>query len=126
MRREDLLDPTAMAVRIVRFHVLLQELHDLYGEACGAGSFTPSAGLNGGRGSGFADTDPTASAVLSPTQRQLRSRARRAATLAGESMQQLERAVNELSDGFLLTDDQVLERFLEKRRAALAGPTPAR
>jgi hypothetical protein len=119
-RQGDLLSPEAMAVRIVRFHVLLQELHGLFGEACSAGSVPASYGLGGGRGSGFADTDPTASSALSPTQRQLRAHARRSAILADEAMRQLERAVNELSDGFLLSDDEVLTRFLEKRRAALA------
>lgn len=119
MTTNDLLSPERMGRRLMRLEVLIGEVGVLWAEACSAGSQSGSRGLGGGRGSGFDDIDPTYTAALSPHQRQLRGKARRAAILVGRAEKELEDAMTELANGFLMTDDEVLSRFLEKRRAAI-------
>jgi hypothetical protein len=117
--KPDLLSPERMGVRIMHIRALIVDVGVLWAEASAAGSQSGSRGLGGGRGSGFDDIDPTYTAALSPHQRQLRNKARRAAVLVGRAEKELEDAMTELANGFLMTDDEVLARFLEKRRAAM-------
>jgi hypothetical protein len=115
----DLLSVERFALHVIRIEALAGEVTVLWGEAVSAGSQTGSRTLGGGRGSGFDDIDPTYTAAMSPHQRQLRGKARRASVLVGKAEEALDAAVTELSNGFLMTDDEVMTRFLEKRRAAI-------
>ena len=113
----DRLSPERTGRQLIRITVLVTEVGTLWTDAVDAGTYAPRK-ENGGRGTGFADHDPTSTAALSPTQRQLRRKAERASVLIEQAAERLETAASMLTDGFLLTDDQVLHRFLEKRQAA--------
>jgi hypothetical protein len=117
--QSDLLSPEHMARELMRIEALIGEVGVLWAEACAAGSQASSGGIGGSRWTGFDDVDPTSTAALSPHQRQLRMKARRASVLVGKATKDLDDALTELTNGFLLTDDEVLRRFLEKRRAAI-------
>lgn len=116
--KRDLLNAERTGQQLTRIVILSNEVGLLWLEAVEHGSASGRSDV-GGRGTGFHDLNPTLSAVMSPTQRQLRSKARRAAVLVEQAMQRMEEAEATLKDGFLLTDEEVLTRFLEKRKAAL-------
>jgi hypothetical protein len=116
-RARDRLDPERTGKHLARLAALIPEVGKLWLDAMETGVYSPRRD-NGGRGSGFEDTDPTFSTANSRTQRQIRNSVRRSSLLIEEAMEKLESAASTLTDGFLLSDDQVLSRFLEKRAAA--------
>ena len=116
-RTADRLDPKRTGLQLVRAAELLDELAQLWAEGLEGGVYAPGR-ETGGRGTGFTDSDPTANAVLSGTQRQLRDRTGDASALIQDALERLEAARAALADGFLMTDEETLGRFLEKRAAA--------
>lgn len=113
----DRLNPDRTGRQLARIVVLTAEVGKLWLDAVETGVYSSRRESNGQRPS-FGDRDPTGSAAMSPTQRQLRAKAKRSAVLIEKAMESLEEAASTLTDGFLLTDDETLARFLEKRQAA--------
>lgn len=113
---QDRLNPERTGKQLARFEGLVAEVSTLFVEALEAGAyqrrgdspFRPPTG----------ETDPTSQAALSPTQRQMRRKAERAAVLIEQAIERLEDAGNTLHQGFLLSDEDAYGRFLEKRLAA--------
>lgn len=119
-RTSDRMSPEQTGRQLARISVLVEEVGTLWLDALEAGVYAARRETNG-RGTGFEETDPTSRAALSPTQRQLRGKVKRASVLIEQAMERLEEAASTLTDGFLLTDEEVLGRFLEKRAAAIQG-----
>ena len=119
-RPKDRLNPERTGKQLARLEALVSEVGKLWLEALEMGVY------QGRRDEAWrpptSQSDPTPSAALSPTQRQIRGKAKRAAVLIEHAMEILEDAASTLHDGFLLSDDDVLGRFLEKRNAAVQGP----
>ena len=113
---KDRLNPARTDKDIHQIVVLTVEIRHLWHDSVDGGVYSPRTGQ--GRPSSFEDVDPTASAANSPTQRQLRTAAKRASTLIAEAVARLEDAERILQNGLLRTDPEVLGEFLEKRRAA--------
>lgn len=118
-RQKDRLNPERTGKQLARLDALIAEVSKLWLEALEMGVY--QGRIEMGRPSSFEETDPTSRAALSPTQRQIRGKVKHASVLIEHSMELLEDAASTLHDGFLLTDDEVLGRFLEKRRAATEG-----
>lgn len=116
-RPTDRLTPEQFDRNVVRVLELLVEVRRLWEQAVDGGVYTDRLETNG-RGKGFHDSDPTYSAARAPTKIQLRGSARYAAILMAECRERLEDAARVLHNGLLRTDPEVLEDFLEKRRAA--------
>jgi hypothetical protein len=110
------LDPKRFDEDIHRVLELIVEMRRAWEQAVDGGSFSPRTG--NGRPSSFEETDPTYAAAVSPTQRQSREAAKRATSLLGSARQRLEDAVDLLEKARIRQDPDVLEEFLEKRRAA--------
>lgn len=119
-RTADRMNPERTGKQLARVSVLVDEVGALWLDALEAGVYASRRETNG-RGTGFEETDPTSRAALSPTQRQLRGKVKRASLLIEQAMERLEEAASTLTDGFLLTDEEVLGQFLEKRAAAMQG-----
>lgn len=115
--RPDRLNPERTDRQFHRILELVIEVRRVWEQAVDGGSYAPRAESNG-RGTGFSDMNPTYSAAMSPTQRQLRSKARHAAVLVEKAMEDLEEAASVLHSGLFRTDPEVLARDVEKRRAA--------
>jgi hypothetical protein len=113
----DRLDPARAEEDARRIIVLVVAVRRLWDEAVSGGAHA-SGSWAGVRGSGFADADPTYTAFASPTRRQLRGSARYAFGELEQARIRLENAEHALKTGLLRTDPEVLERDLEKRRAA--------
>lgn len=116
-RRPDRLNPERTDRQFHRILELVIEVRTVWEQAVDGGSYTPRTESNG-RGKGFDDVDPTYSTAMSPTQRQLRSKARHASLLIEKSMEDLEEAASVLHSGLFRTDPEVLARDVEKRQAA--------
>lgn len=120
-RPKDRLNPQRTGKHLARLEALVAEVGKLWIEALEMGVY------QGRRDSAWrpptSQSDPTPGAALSPTQRQMRGKVKRASVLIEAAMEQLEEAASTLHDGFLLSDDEVLGRFLEKRQAATQGPS---
>jgi hypothetical protein len=114
---KDKLNPERTDKDVHRIIVLVVEVRRLWEQAVDGGVYPPSTETNG-RGKGFADVNPTETAARSLTQVQLRGSAKYAAVLINEAAAKLEDASRVLHNGLLRTDPEVLEEFLEKRRAA--------
>lgn len=114
--KPDRLNPRRTGKQLVRITVLAAEVGTLWEDALEAGVYTSRS--SEGRPSSWEDTDPTSRAALSRSQRAIRGKVKAASVLVEEAVRTLEEAASVLTDGFLLTDEDVLERFLEKRRAA--------
>jgi hypothetical protein len=100
---------------------LAQTLAPLLEDAADAGA-RKSAGLEfAGRGRGFTESDPTGTAALDPTRRQMRAAVRRAATLILRAEDELQEAGALISNGYLRLDRDEWVRVVEKRSAALQG-----
>ena len=93
---------------------LLEDAADAGARKCGGLEFA-------GRGRGFTDSDPTGTAALDPTRRQMRVAVRRAATLILRAEDELHEAGAVISNGYLRLDRDEWVRVVEKRSAALAG-----
>src|SRR4029077_14594820 len=96
------------------------EVRVVWEEAVDGGVYPPKVDSNG-RGQGFTALKPTETAASSPTQRQLRHAAKRAAVLIGQSRQNLEDAARVLHNGLIRTDPEVLAEYLQKHQAATQG-----
>ena len=72
-----------------------------------------------GRGSGFTDSDPTGTAALDPTRRQMRAAVRRATALILRAEDELAEAGSVIANGYLRLDREEWIRVTEKRPAAL-------
>lgn len=118
---KDRLNPERTGKQLARLEALVAEVGKLWLEALEHGVYQGRRG-DMGRPSTFEETDPTSGAALSMTQQQTRRAAKRAAVQIEQAMERLEDAAAVLHDGFILTDDDVLGRFLEKRNAATQGP----
>ncbi len=70
-------------------------------------------------GNGFTDSDPTSSAALDPTRRQIRAAVRRATALILRAEDELAEAGDVIANGYLQLDHDEWIRVVEKRRAAL-------
>ena len=116
-RRPDRLNPERTDKHFRRILELVVEVRQVWEQAVDGGTYTPRTESNG-RGKGFDDMDPTHSAAMSPTQRQLRAKARHAAVLVEKAMEDLEEAASVLHSGLFRTDPEVLARDVEKRQAA--------
>ena len=98
---------------------LAQTLAPLLEDAADAGA-RKSGGLEFvGRASRFTDSDPTGTAALDPTRRQMRAAVRRAATLILRAEDELVEAGAVIANGYLRLDRAEWIRVVEKRRAAL-------
>ena len=75
-----------------------------------------------GRASGFTDSDPTGTAALDPTRRQMRAAVRRAVGLILSAEDDLVEAGDVIANGYLRLDREEWIRVVEKRRAALQRP----
>ena len=96
-----------------------QTLAPLLEDAADAGART-SGGLEFvGRASGFTDSDPTGTAALDPTRRQMRAAVRRAAVLILRAEDELAEAGAVIANGYLRLDREEWVRVVEKRSAAL-------
>lgn len=113
----DRLNPERTDRDIARIILLAAELRHAWGHAVDGGTWMPRSN-NGGRGSGFTDLKPTETAALSPTQRQLRSKARRAAELISHAVADLDEAAVVVANGLLQTDHDEWVRVEDKRAAA--------
>ena len=71
---------------------------------------------------GFTDSDPTGTAALDPTRRQMRAAVHRAVTLILRAEDELQEAGSVIANGYLRLDREEWIRVVEKRSAALAGP----
>ena len=118
--KPDRLNPERTDKDVRRIVELVVEVRQLWEQAVDGGVYSPRTG--NGRPSTYEDSDPTHSAVDRPTQKQLRASARHAAGLISEAKDHLEDAVRVLHNGLLRTDPEVLQDFLEKRRAATQRP----
>jgi hypothetical protein len=94
------------------------EVRDAWHDAVDGGVWAPRSGFNG-PGSGLAQQRPTEAAFDSPTRSQLRVAAKEASSLVGEALQHLEIALDVLHRAQARQDPEVLDRFLEKRAAAI-------
>ena len=74
-----------------------------------------------GRGRGFSDSDPTGTAALDPTRRQMRDAVRRAVRLILRAQDELAEAGAVIANGYLRLDRDEWVRVVEKRSAALQG-----
>ena len=102
-----------------RIAELAQTLAPLLEDAADAG-VRKSSGLEFvGRGAGFTDSDPTGTAALDPTRRQMRAAVHRAVTLILRAEDELTEAGSVIANGYLRLDQQEWIRVTEKRRAAL-------
>jgi hypothetical protein len=100
---------------------LASTLAPLLEDAADAGA-RKSGGLEFvGRASGFNDADPTGSAALDPTRRQMRDAVRRATRLILRAEDELVEAGAVIANGHLRLDRDEWVRVVEKRRAALQG-----
>jgi hypothetical protein len=105
-----------------RIAELAQTLAPLLEDAADAGA-RKSKGLElVGRGRGFTDADPTGTAALDPTRRQMRAAVRRASVLILRAEDELAEAGAAIANGYLRLDHEEWIRVVEKRRAALADP----
>jgi hypothetical protein len=103
-----------------RIAELAQTLAPLLEDAADAGA-RKSGGLEfAGRGRRFTDSDPTGTAALDPTRRQMRLAVHRAATLILRAEDELTEAGSVIANGYLRLDHQEWIRVVEKRSAALA------
>jgi len=117
---KDKLNPERMDRNCHRLLILVVEVRQVWEQAVDGGTYSPRTETNG-RGKGFEDTDPTYSAAMAPTQRQLRAKAKRAAALVEKAVADLEEAASMLHSGLFRTDPEVLARDVEKRNAATQG-----
>ena len=102
-----------------RIAELAQTLAPLLEDAADAGA-RKSPGLEfAGRGQGFTDADPTGTAALDPTRRQMRAAVRRAVGLILRAEDELAEAGAVIANGYLRLDRAEWIRVVEKRRAAL-------
>ena len=74
-----------------------------------------------GRASGFSDSDPTGTAALDPTRRQMRAAVHRVTTLILRAEAELQEAGSVIANGYLRLDREEWIRVVEKRSAALQG-----
>ena len=88
-------------------------------DAAYAGARKSSGDRFVGRASGFSDTDPTGTAALDPTLRQMRAAVRRAAGLIFRAEDELAEAGAVIANGYLRLDREEWVRVVEKRSAAL-------
>ena len=103
---------------------LAQTLAPLLEDAADAGA-RKSGGLEfAGRGRGFTDSDPTGTAAIDPTRRQMRAAVRRAAGLILRAEDELVESGAVIANGYLRLDRQEWIRVVEKRSAALADRSP--
>jgi hypothetical protein len=116
-RPKDRLNPAQMDRDILRILDLLTDIRHVWEQAVDGGAWPGRTGSNG-RGTGFSDLKPVESAVVAPTQRQLREAAREASIEVGTALDHLELAADICHRGLLRSDPEVLAHFLEKRRAA--------
>jgi hypothetical protein len=98
---------------------LAQTLAPLLEDAADAGARKSSGDRFVGRASGFTDSDPTGTAALDPTRRQMRAAVRRAAGLIMRAEDELTEAGAVIANGYLRLDHQEWIRVVEKRSAAL-------
>ena len=98
---------------------LAQTLVPLLEDAADAGARKSSGDRFVGRASGFSDTDPTGTAALDPTRRQMRAAVRRAAGLIFRAEDELAEAGAVIANGYLRLDREEWVRVVEKRCAAL-------
>ena len=99
---------------------LAQTLAPLLEDAADAGARKSSGDRFVGRGRGFIDSDPTGTAALDPTRRQMRAAVRRVAALILRAEDELQEAGSVIANGYLRLDREEWIRVVEKRRAALA------
>jgi hypothetical protein len=98
---------------------LAQTLAPILQDAADAGA-RKSGGLEFvGRRKGFNDSDPTGTAALDPTRRQMRAAVRRPCVLILRVEDELAEAGAVIANGYLRLDHQEWIRVVEKRRAAL-------
>jgi hypothetical protein len=116
-RRPDRLNRKATERDFRQIFHLAAELWDTWADAVDGGVWAPRT-ENGGRGSGFHDVNPTESAVLSPTRRQLRDAAKQASEAIADARAYLEMAADILHRAQLRQDPEVLAHHLEIRQAA--------
>ena len=114
---KDRLNPKHTHAEVQQILVLVVEVRRAWDDAVDGGVYSPAT-ETGGRGTGFADSDPTHSTATRPTQRQMRGAARRAASLISDARERLEDAAAVLHNSLLRTDPEVLAEYLEKHRAA--------
>jgi hypothetical protein len=104
-----------------RIAELAQTLAPLLEDAADAGVRKSSGDRFVGRGAGFTDSDPTGTAALDPTRRQMRAAVRRAVTLILRAEDELQEAGAVIANGYLRLDREEWVRVVEKRSAALQG-----
>ena len=98
---------------------LAQTLTPLMEDAADAGA-PKSAGLEfAGRASGFTDSDPTGTAALDPTRRQIRAAVRRAGALILRAEDEPREAGAVIANGYLRLDRTEWIRVEEKRSTGL-------
>jgi hypothetical protein len=98
---------------------LAQTLGPLLEDASDAGARKSSGDRFVGRASGFTDSDPTGTAALDPTRRQMRAAFRRATELVLRAEDELAEAGSVIANGYLRLDREEWIRVVEKRSAAL-------
>jgi len=98
---------------------LAQTLAPLLEHAADAGARKSGGPEFVGRASGFTDSDPTGTAALDPTRRQMRAAVRRAGALIFRAEDELQEAGDVIANGYLRLDRAEWIRVVEKRRAAL-------
>jgi hypothetical protein len=103
-----------------RIAELAQTLAPLLEDAADAGGRKSSGDRFVGRASGFTDSDPTGTAALDPTHRQMRAAVYRATTPILRAEDELQEAGSVIANGYLQLDRDEWVRVVEKRRAALA------
>ena len=100
---------------------LAQTLAPLLEDAADAGARKSGGPEFVGRGRGFTDADPTGTAALDPTHRQMRDAVHRAARLILRAEDELQEAGAVIANGYLRLDHAEWIRVVEKRSAALQG-----
>jgi hypothetical protein len=114
----DRLNPSRMDRDFWAMLKAMIEVREAWHDAVDGGVWAPRSGFNG-PGSGVAQSRPTEAAVDSPTRSQMRAAAKEATSLVGDALQHLEIALDVLHRAQARQDPEVLDRFLEKRGAAL-------
>jgi len=115
-RRADRLNRKATERDFKQILVLIVEVSQAYDDAVDGGVWAPSK--ENGRPSTHSVTDPTYSAVISPTRRQLRDAAKQAGEAVADARAYLEMAADMLHRAQARQDPEVLAQFLEVRQAA--------
>jgi hypothetical protein len=113
---KDRLNPAQLEKDLTDILEQIVEIRRAWEQVVDGGSYSPRT--ENGRPSTHAVTDPTAHAVFTPTQKQLRQAGRQAAELIGEAKDHLALAADVLHRSLFRSDPEVLARFLEKRNAA--------